>query len=817
MNKSELLSGKIKYAAYDPEERRHYLASAEYQPIDEVGMSRQAIEDRCAYCVDNAQAHAELFRPVVISRDAHPGTDLMELNDQEARQVYFQQLEHGDTSEDEETEAGTEFALSEGSLHLAGLLAAIDSAERELQLTDRLIETEEEDHRTRLEQTGNKGKRYKENQRWSQRKQELLDLKSARETLLETHLLQLVRSIFWKRDGLTRFQMQLQELKEFGRFLNQERIQTRIRQSGEAVLAAAAEVLSEERLTEYVNKAAGVVRELPYRDWEMIAYKQGTNNLRSRMQAEPLSQIALAAFGEEERRTEFDQELENLAKQTLTKYESDLTRLYHHQEENPISAYLYDLALAAFLIDDADLIFEASSHMIDVINRNQDKLWTEMERLDADFAVQVQEKMEEVERVRQQEGCEDMADERVVKHFSPFNSETPHLVSTSYDRLAGLEVLFVFLNQVRTLQGKEPIRDIFAEGRERAAKEWAAADKSPEEALQDTKELLEMQNFGFEWRTLVMKYYPQALSADVLISRWREQESYTQAKQRLASSRLMESREGIRRVLRNFDDFVSLNDERIKQGLFEDLRLLSLFLEGESMPLGEILALEGETEERMRRAFRENRWFVAEWGDRFTAESDSDLDQLGVEHMTFYPLNQQNQDKIGRRWPDKKHLLFYQLELRLNELPAKQGTMTLFFNELGELFYESGEKVVQPKWVEEPLKSLISKRIEFVTRGPEELRETEGGGEAAAEPKLTRRAHWRRLGPPYTLSSDSAKDHAQEVKDRFGVDIYERILWLRAKGVLGEDEVETFVRATELKRKSPNILVYQEQSNLTKD
>jgi hypothetical protein len=145
--------------------------------------------------------------------------------------------------------------------------------------------------------------------------------------------------------------------------------------------------------------------------------------------------------------------------------------------------------------------------------------------------------------------------------------------------------------------------------------------------------------------------------------------------------------------------------------------------------------------------------------------------------------------------------------LLLNGKPIK---ITLYLDRQGNYYHEiEGKRVPSdsPIWLLAEMNSLIFDRLHRITSGEYGLREigkttetaTGEGEEKKSKEVADRRNHYRTLtnrasGPIYTLQSKSAKEHAQYVKEKYGIDIYQETNRRREAGTLEPNQYITFVR-----------------------
>lgn len=197
-------------------------------------------------------------------------------------------------------------------------------------------------------------------------------------------------------------------------------------------------------------------------------------------------------------------------------------------------------------------------------------------------------------------------------------------------------------------------------------------------------------------------------------------------------------------------------------------------------------------------------YFVAPNGDRYIRLKDQELNQLGIDNLTFYPV------KGSRN--------LYRATFRINEYYTNTPIdLTLFIGEDGKLYNQDGTSPNMPIFAFNSVCNLLYTKLEYITSGAAFAgQEIDGGpGGVVDSPErevLARRSHWRKLdGNKFSLQSVIAQRHIKEVKDDYGIDTWEEILSRRSKGTLAPNQVLTYVKAVLKEGAEPNIIVYKPQ------
>lgn len=769
-------------------------------PRDETDVYLSPIDDRCAFCLDRAQAYQRLFENHFISeKGARSADETIEFKEEAVRLAHVRAGEEQAATPPKE-QAEKRFPLSSKAAFLAGLFTSLYTFQLELEQIKAQIAHEEETHQL-------------SNDEWSQRKQELLVILKAREKIIETHLLLLAKHIFWSKEGVSSFLIQVHELREFEKFLSRDDIQERAVARNVSGTASAAEVFTPDRIGEYLQLAKQAVEDMRYKDLSFFAYKQDTANLRSAKQATPLIELEQAAFGDLPE-TDIASETQALAAAILEKQQAQLKRLYEYQEEAPYTAYLYDFLLAAFLTDDLSLIREASLRAAAFVEEHRSKIQREIRTMGQKFHPEIKAIKKRVNQVVEKTGAADQTKTEVISQFSPLDPECPYVIGISYDRMVGLDAFLEWWKRLEGMDGAAQINNLIRQywrGAETQLKRKRRRHRRQLDitaAIDNDLEIDQLQSFSYFWRSLIGAHFPEASSLDPLVSVWMDKEDYLKSKKRISKAPVgvdtkEHAQEAVKALSREYE-----KDERDSLlFLITEYQLQGLYVEqGQNITLEKIAELEKDTEIRLSNAFYNNRWLIADWGDRFVSESDEELEKLGIKSLTFYPLMGEERAEVRELVSDREHLLFYKVVVETADLPEQMSKATLYLTENGDFYLSSGAKFRHVKWVEAPFRDLIARRLEYATTAPDLTNEEKATSEQEGlKPRLYRRAHWRFLPAGYKPT----EEQIETVKALYGIDIIKRNAWLHSQNRLPEDQFVTFVRASEVKRDQPNILVYQ--------
>jgi len=196
-----------------------------------------------------------------------------------------------------------------------------------------------------------------------------------------------------------------------------------------------------------------------------------------------------------------------------------------------------------------------------------------------------------------------------------------------------------------------------------------------------------------------------------------------------------------------------------------------------------------------------NMWFVAPWGDQFSLKNNPELSDYKIRSITFYPHAESEGNLVVIEMTTK--------------VPHKYS---LIITPEGHFRHQDKLPLDLAGWLQATFENFVLKRLEFITRGAEDQAEavkTKEEKEKEEREEIVRRSHYRVLTSTpdrkYTLMSWSARQHAQYVKENYGIDVYEETLRRKSEGALRENQVITFVRETIGWRDEPYQLVYREE------
>jgi hypothetical protein len=251
-------------------------------------------------------------------------------------------------------------------------------------------------------------------------------------------------------------------------------------------------------------------------------------------------------------------------------------------------------------------------------------------------------------------------------------------------------------------------------------------------------------------------------------------------------------------------------DENIKMSheasVIQGEILISLFMDKTEKSVVEIIEKNKELKRQHERIRDEYQYFIALNGDMYTNQKDTELNELGIDKLTFYPLR-------GSR-------NIYKTTMKLNLPYANRSeTLTLFIGKDGRIYNNIGELLNLPVFILNNLQILLFNRLEYITSGAAFAGQEGNLLKPIMEPEsptreiLARRSHWRTLsGNRYTLQSTVAQKHIQEVFEDYGINTWEEILARRSKGTLGKNKVLTYVKAVMKYGAEPNIIIFEPKS-----
>ncbi len=547
-------------------------------------------------------------------------------------------------------------------------------------------------------------------------------------------------------------------------------------------------------------------------------YKTESANLRSTAQSQILSDLLRYAYSETEQPA-----LTHIARGLLRTMANQVGSLYGQIEQTPLSAFAYDVLFAARQVVDESVFKQALEWMVEWLDRREQKngafsqeLATLGDRADQEMGEMQEKVLADMEELK----IEDFGDEQLLDRHSPLNPEAPYTVGIYYERYNGLEVALGLAPLLLPPKKGQPRPNLIDRNRDKALaksqrmRRLRAANPTKQQAM--IAEIQGRDLFATSWRGLVGNHFPEAATLDNLASVLLSKEAYLKSKSQLVETVGRPTKKDSRTLMSDVDAAVEslVKLPKSVDSLVTQTQTLALFIDQPELDQAEIATQSQQYLEHVRQIFDENEWMVADCGDRFLAEHDDlELQQLGIEHLTFYPTTPEQRDVIGG-------VFAYRVELRLNKPQTERGKqLSLLVDREGKLYLPNGGSLVIPLWLETPLRTLLASRLLFITQGlGEQEKEPEVVG---AEPtdkekeQVQRRAHWRKLrGDRYSLRTPSAKAHAQAVLNdpRYGIDIMERNTRGHATGRLAPNEWETFVMATVRGEIAPRIQRYINRS-----
>lgn len=545
-----------------------------------------------------------------------------------------------------------------------------------------------------------------------------------------------------------------------------------------------------------------------------FSYKTESANLRTPAQSLVLCDLLRCAYSETDQPA-----LTHIARGLLRTMANQAGSLYGQAEQTPLSAFAYDVLFAAQQVVDESVFKQALEWMVEWLDGREQKngafsqeLAILGDRADQEMG-EMQEKvlgnLEELE-------ISDLADEQLLDRYSPLNPDTPYTVGTHYERYNGLEVALGLAPLLLPPKKGQPRPNLINKNRQKALdksqrmRAIRAAGSTQQQHM--IAEIQARNTFATHWRSLIGNHFPEATTLDNLCSVLLPKAAYLESKSELVETVGRPQKKNSLSLMSDVDTAVESLAKLPKSvdSLVTQTQTLALFIDQPELSQAEIAAESMRYLEQVRQIFDENEWMVADCGDRFLAEHDDlELQQLGIEHLTFYPTTPEQRDVIGG-------VFAYRVELRLNKPQTERGKqLSLLVDREGKLYLPKGGPLVIPLWLETPLRGLVADRLLFITQGfGEQEKEPEVvDAEPADKEKeqVQRRAHWRKLkGDRYSLRTPSAKAHAQAVLNdpRYGIDIMERNTRGHSSGRLQQNEWETFVMATVRGEMAPRIQRY---------
>jgi len=189
-----------------------------------------------------------------------------------------------------------------------------------------------------------------------------------------------------------------------------------------------------------------------------------------------------------------------------------------------------------------------------------------------------------------------------------------------------------------------------------------------------------------------------------------------------------------------------------------------------------------------------SKWFVSPRGDRFSQERDIEIGSKGISSIVF---------RIDKKYP-REHKVFVTLDV-------SSKPFVFWVDKEGKLLNEDRGTLTLDATQKQLLTNVVLRRLYLITSGDLSKYEELEFGEESMLGRIFewKRAHYREypIGSIYTLGSEGAKVHAKEIKEDYGIDIWEEIRRRRKVGTLAEGQVMTFVREVSPRDEVGNELV----------
>lgn len=190
---------------------------------------------------------------------------------------------------------------------------------------------------------------------------------------------------------------------------------------------------------------------------------------------------------------------------------------------------------------------------------------------------------------------------------------------------------------------------------------------------------------------------------------------------------------------------------------------------------------ERQNEHLRREILDKSVWFVSPRGDRFVSERDEELKDKEISSITFHP--------------DAKYPREHRVTMKLT---GDFEPIRLWLDTNGKLLKGDRTPLGLDTAYYQILNNVILKRLFVITSGILSTSEDQEYEESEAErlPIAWRRAHYRiyKAGSRFTMQSEGAQEHAREILQVYGIDIYKEIKRRQEIGTLLPNQVLTFVR-----------------------
>lgn len=614
-----------------------------------------------------------------------------------------------------------------------------------------------------------------ENQQWPTIKGSLTPIIEARESLSQTVLDVFIKDYLLTAAGPQKFLLAASEL----------------------VLASDYQETDIISFLERVQKRLRNLHKLSDKEITFFAYKPDRYNLRTEEAARPLQQIIELAIGSTENKSRVEDILAQIGQTAVDLYWQDYKRFFP-EEETPLLGFIHDYFLAATLSSDRKEFLAAANYIWPRLLKKRGQFNTQIsianwhglqEEGQLDLELQA-----EYRRQQPDVSLEDFIERIGIPYLnthSPLSPDHPYFVGLYYDRIIGLVSAFNLAEDM----GRE---NMIKPTEVKAIKQVGELAPTVFEKLQ----LLRSEKLSLLWSHLLQTVFPQALTLDNTSTKLFSRPVFLKEKGQLvalAGDMPSESLSQRPSHLRYIEEALSREREHLLP--LHAIEILKtnglmhwLFVE-EPMTVAKEDEIETINRQLWRKIKYENLWLVPEWGIKFTDIYDSQLQQLGIEELFFFPDAQSAGHKI---------IISTNAEVDGRKLKA-----VLYLDNQGRLLYENKAAVSLPHWIMISLNNLLLSRLEFITSAKARkkvMRPKAAGQEAIlVDVVLQNIGHWRLLTSRpdtiYTLMSRNARLHAAFIQENYGKDIYEENAERRRAGTLQPGQVITFVKPVE--RRSP--------------
>lgn len=363
---------------------------------------------------------------------------------------------------------------------------------------------------------------------------------------------------------------------------------------------------------------------------------------------------------------------------------------------------------------------------------------------------------------------------------------------TALSKLKGDHPLVAMARSKILVQANKKIMHFAKQGR-RAHSEESGADGYAEDAMAMEPVRVVMERFGIEADLHVLA---SAAGANLItVETVAEAKGHFPVNEellRLQGEEAPERIKHLRRFLRGArrDGVFESREATLQEELFR--RYLRLFWQEDAETV-DLAARENEALWKQINDF--NTWFVSPRGDRFSQHGDPELASRMIQSVTF---------RIDPDFPRE-----HQAEIWIAGL---DDPLTLWLDTQGNMLGYSRQKFMADVAQRDVFANLLLRRLYFITSGLlAQDQEVRGPGEEPAPRRLEfRRAHYMVLQSTpnrvITMQSDTARTHAQEILEDYGIDIYREMLRRRKVGSLLPNQYLTFAREVDKSIKGIAIL-----------